>query len=146
MSDGAGRDLARELAFEQEKNRVLLEQVVSLEEEVANRVLAQFDGAISDETRDFWKQQVLVNRGAAEKALKEMANVQRAKDDGGAGKPQPLHNRSGARQGKPDGQSEHGASDSVAAKIRNRAQEISKNESVPFSVAFRRAEKELQGD
>jgi hypothetical protein len=32
---------------------------------------------------------------------------------------------------------------SVAVKIRNRAHEISKGESIPFSLAFRRAEKEV---
>ena len=35
--------------------------------------------------------------------------------------------------------------DDRAAKIRNRAHEISKAERVPFSAAFRRAEKELGG-
>ena len=36
-----------------------------------------------------------------------------------------------------------GAADGRAVKIRNRAHEIAKGEKIPFSVAFRRAEKEV---
>ena len=43
------------------------------------------------------------------------------------------------------GQTGAGEGDDRAAKIRNRAHEISKAERVPFSTAFRRAEREIGG-
>jgi hypothetical protein len=50
----------------------------------------------------------------------------------------------GAAAGPSTG-SGQGDTDDRAAKIRNRAHEISRAERVPFSAAFRRAEREMMG-
>jgi hypothetical protein len=137
--------LANALRFEQAKNKVLLEEVMALEDEVVNRCMADFDAVVSDETREFWREQLLTNRDAATAALKEM---QRGRVAGAEGTRRPLHNRATARPVVPavaGGAAAGGDGDDRAAKIRNRAHEISKAERVPFSAAFRRAEKEMSG-
>jgi hypothetical protein len=154
--------LANALKFEREKNKVLVEEVVALEDELVNRSMAEFDAIVTDETREFWREQLLTNRAAATVALNEMARVKSTAADGGGGKSgdpstnsgqarRPLHNRAVARPvvpavaGGAAGSGQPGDTDDRAAKIRNRAHEISKAESVAFSVAFRRAERELSG-
>ncbi|MCX6998251.1 MAG: hypothetical protein NTV49_14500 [Kiritimatiellaeota bacterium] len=138
--------LANALRFEKAKNKVLLDEVVALEDEVVNRCMEDFDAVVSDETREFWREQLLSNRDAATAALKEM---QRNRVAGADGTRRPLHNRAtarpvpGAAGGASASTGQGGDTDDRAAKIRNRAHEISKAERVPFSVAFRRAEKEL---
>jgi hypothetical protein len=106
--------------------------------------MADFDAVVSDETREFWREQLLTNREPAMAALKEM---QRAKAAGADGQNRrPLHNRATARPVVPSvagGSGVAGEADGQAAKIRNRAHEISRVERVPFSAAFRRAEREL---
>ena len=138
--------LANSLRFEQAKNKVLLDEVVALEDEVVNRCMADFDAVVSDETREFWREQLLSNRDAATAALKEM---QRCRVSGADGSRRPLHNRALARPLLPGaavgGPGAGGDGDDRAAKIRNRAHEISKAERIPFSAAFRRAERELGG-
>ncbi len=144
-------ELANALRFEQEKNAVLLDQVVVLEDELVNRSMAEFEHVVSEGTREFWKQQLLSNREGALQALGELKAAKQAlgaretvpADGGGR---QPLHNRGGkVRQGSPTGGEAGRASvvDGVAARIRNRAHELCKSEGVPFSVAFRRAEREI---
>ena len=138
--------LANALRFEKAKNKVLLDEVVALEDEVVNRCMEDFDAVVSDETREFWREQLLTNRDAATAALKEM---QRNRVAGAEVTRRPLHNRALLRPGPAAGRDFAGQAnacgdgDDRAAKIRNRAHEISKAERVPFSVAFRRAEKEL---
>ena len=138
--------LANALRFEKAKNKVLLDEVTALEDEVVNRCMEDFDAVVSDETREFWREQLLTNRDAATAALKEM---QRNRVAGAEVTRRPLHNRAtarpvpGAASGAAAGSGQAGDTDDRAAKIRNRAHEISKAERVPFSVAFRRAEKEL---
>ncbi len=56
--------LANSLRFEQEKNEVLLAEVVALEDELVNRQLGDFVEVISDRTKDFWREQLLSNRSA----------------------------------------------------------------------------------
>jgi len=166
--DGAGRPadapdvatLVNSLRFERAKNEVLLDEVVALEDEIVNRSLADFDEVVSDETREFWREQLLSNRAAATVALNELAEAKAGGSEQGAvgsGGRRPLHNRATARprfrqglvaQGAPDpaaGAAGAGSGDERAAKIRNRAHDISRLERVPFSAAFRRAEKELSG-
>jgi len=143
-------ELANALRFEQEKNAVLLDQVVVLEDELVNRSMSEFENVVSEGTREFWKQQLLSNREGALVALGELKAAKLAlgaretvPTDGGGR--QPLHNRGGKiRQGSPTGGETGRASvvDGVAARIRNRAHELCKSEGVPFSVAFRRAERE----
>jgi hypothetical protein len=159
--------LANALRFERAKNKVLLDEVIALEDEVVNRCMADFDAVVSDETREFWREQLLTNRVMATAALTEMARYQVGSGSGvqgAAGKEstsaeaqvlgervgrRPLHNRALARPVIPAvaGGSAAGGSDTDdrAAKIRNRAHEISRAERVPFSAAFRRAEKEMSG-
>ncbi len=152
--------LANALRFEKAKNDVLLGEVVALEDAVVNRCMADFDAVVSDETREFWREQLLTNRDAATTALTELARAKQMPVTGaaqaGATARRPLHNRTVARPVAPagvggggaaagTGQVGTGESDDRAAKIRNRAHEISKADRVPFSAAFRRAEREISG-
>ncbi len=144
-SQGGGRDietLTNALRFEREKNEVLLNEVVVLEDELVNRQLADFEGVISDETRDFWREQLLSNREAATAALNEL---QQAKSQGASTR-RPLHNRQTARPVPPGQSGRTAEADSAAVKIRNRAHELCKAERIPFSTAFKRAEKEICGE
>jgi len=132
------------------------------EDELVNRHLAEFEGVISEGTKPFWKEQLLTNRQGALLALADVAkgpevsgkderpvstdkSAQRDECPGGTRKP--LHNRATARPvipaqgGGPAAGS--GQAESKAVKIRNRAHEIAKGEGVAFSMAFRRAEKEV---
>jgi hypothetical protein len=137
------------------------------EDELVNRHLAEFEGVISEATKPFWSEQLLKNRELALTALGDIASLRATgKDDGqtdgrvatgSAGTPQvgagqtrrPLHNRATARPvipsqgGASTGSAGSGSADGRAGKIRNRAHEIAKGEKIPFSVAFRRAEKEV---
>ena len=136
------------LRFEREKNKVLLEEVISLEDALVNRQMAEFDAVISDDTREFWREQLLANREKAGVALAELA---RAKTEDGSqrsedGRRRPLHNRATARPVRPGDREAGGAAEGKAVKIRNRAHELSKTEGIPFSTAFRRAEKEVCGE
>jgi hypothetical protein len=147
--------LKNSLRFEKAKNEVLLGEVVALEDEVVNRAMSDFDAVVSDETREFWREQLLTNRDQATAALNELARAKQGLAAGGdgAGTRRPLHNRSLARPVAPVAVGGGGAgggaaavaseADDRAAKIRNRAHEISRAERVPFSAAFRRAEREL---
>ena len=157
---GDAVQLANALRFERAKNEVLLGEVIALEDEVVNRCMADFDAVVSDETREFWREQLLANRDMASAALTELARAKQglvvAPGAGGAAVTRrPLHNRSLARPMAPavvgggagGGGGSPGANDADdrAAKIRNRAHEISKAERLPFSAAFSRAERELAG-
>ena len=144
--------LADVLRFEKLKNNVLLNEVLKLEDDALNRDMAEFDAVISDEMREYWRGQLLSNRDMACKALTELARAKQVV--GGDSMRRPMHNRSTSRPVAPavlggggaggaGGTPAAGAADERAAKIRNRAQEISRAERVPFSAAFRRAEQEL---
>lgn len=110
-----------------------------------NRQMAEFDAVISDDTREFWREQLLANREKAEAALREL--VQAKVGDGDGSRRRPLHNRATARPVRPgDRESGGGMAEGKAVKIRNRAHELSKSEGIPFSTAFRRAEKEICGE
>ena len=149
--------LTNSLRFEKAKNEVLLGEVIALEDEVVNRCMADFDAVVSDETREYWRGQLLTNREMATTALTELARAKQglAAGSDGASTRRPLHNRSLARPMAPTAVGGGGAgggaapaaseADDRAAKIRNRAHEISRAERVPFSAAFSRAERELGG-
>ena len=142
---GDERDaLANALRFEQAKNQVLLDEVISLEDALVNRQMAEFDAVISDDTRDFWREQLLSNREKAEAALRELAQAKTSTGDGS--RRRPLHNRATARPVPSGDRETGGAAEGKAVKIRNRAHELSKTEGIPFSTAFRRAEKEICGE
>ena len=146
-----GDVLANALSFEKEKNKILLDQVISLEDALVNRQMTEFDAVISDDTREFWREQLLANREKAEVALGELS---RLGGDGGQ-KPEhegrrPLHNRQTARPVRPgaDGSpsTSSGLAEGQAVNIRNRAHALCKSEGIPFSTAFRRAEREIVGN
>ena len=168
--------LANALRHEKAKNEVLLGEVIALEDEIVNRSMVDYDAVVSDDTREFWREQLLSNREKATVALTELARAKQipvagaqagaagsagagtgASAAGGAGQTRrPLHNRAVARPTAPTtvggggaaagaGQAGAGVADDRAAKIRNRAQEISKAERVTFAAAFRRAELEVGG-
>ena len=142
--------LANALSFEQAKNKVLLDEVLVLEDTLVNRQMVEFDAVISDDTREFWREQLLANREKAECALGELVQL---RDEGGSLKAEegsarrPLHNRATARPGTrgADGSPTGGKAEGQAVKIRNRAHELRKSEGIPFSTAFRRAEQEIVG-
>jgi len=132
------------LRFEREKNKVLLDEVIALEDALVNRQMAEFDAVISDETREFWREQLLANREKAETALRELAQAKVA--DGEGNRRRPLHNRSTARPVRPGDSDSGSVAEGKAVRIRNRAHELRKTEGIPFSTAFRRAEKEAGGE
>ena len=143
--------LANALRFEKAKNKVLLDEVLGLEDEIVNRELESFGDAVQEDTRDFWRDQLLQNRSQAKVALGQMKELQAALTAKPAavenGKPRPLHNRMTSRPVVQQGATGTAApvDDGKAGLIRNRAHEIRKQDGVPFSVAFRRAEREVQG-
>jgi hypothetical protein len=147
-ADGGSEALEKVLVLEQAKNKALVAEVIALEDEVVNRVMADFDAVVSDETRGFWRGQILANREVAVLALTELANAKRALVDGAGGVRRPMHNRAQSRPVVPavgGGGAAGGETDERAARIRNRAHEISRADRVAFSVAFRRAEMEVAG-
>jgi hypothetical protein len=143
--------LANALRLEQAKNKVLLDEVIALEDVIVNRDMADFDAVVTDESRDFWREQLLTNRAAATVALKELAQAKAVQPPGPDSVRRPLHNRAISRPTPPATAANPAApatpadSDDRAASIRNRAAELVKAERIPFSAAFRRAEKEFSG-
>ena len=159
--------LANALQFEKAKNEVLLGEVVALEDAIVNRCMEDFNAVVSDETRNDWRELLLTNRDMAIGLLTELARAKQVLGVGGAlgrdpstGSGQarrPMHNRAvvrpvapagvggGGSGGPSAGSGQASEADDRAAKIRNRAHEISKVERVPFSAAFRRAEREISG-
>jgi len=147
-------DLQNSLKQAQEERDALQQELKGVEDEIVNRHLAEFDGVISEGSKGFWAEQLLENREAALTALADIASLraggktasakgQEAGADAGTQTRRPLHNRATARPVIPGQGGGATGSDTRAAKIRNRAHEICKAEKVPFSTAFRRAEKEI---
>ena len=137
--------LANALRFEKAKNKILLGEVVELEEDIVNRRLADASGIVTDENRGFWRDQLLTNRAKAEKVLSGMLKKRDSGVAGSLGR-KPMHNRRDSRidvAGASVVGAGNAAADSKAVQIRNRAHALSKVQGIPFSVAFRRAEKEL---
>jgi hypothetical protein len=155
--------LQNSLTEAQGEKDALVKDVETLEQELVNRDLAEFEDVISDATRSFWTEQLIQNREGARGALGELvsqrsvAGDQRSDGDGRqgtasptkAGTRKPLHNRREARPlprtGAGGDQADAGK-ETLAVKIRNRAHELCKGEGIAFSVAFRRAEREMIGD
>ena len=149
-------DLQNSLKQATDERDALRGELKGAEDELVNRHLAEFEGLISETSREFWAGQLLTNRTAALAALGDLA-TQRAgangeptpgpskEGSGNAGARKPLHNRATARPVIPGQGGVPTDTDNRAVKIRNRAHEIAKAENVPFSVAFRRAEREVLG-
>ena len=148
-------ELQNSLRDLQTKHDALVATLKTVEGELVNRHLAEFEGIVTEKSRDFWAAELISNRAGALTALAELASLRDAGGNAepekvGSTGPKPLHNRATARpllrQGYA-GQAGAASADgeSKAMKIRNRAHEIAKAEAVPFSVAFRRAEREVIG-
>ena len=147
-------ELQNSLSALQTKHDGLVANLKTVEGELVNRHMAEFEGVISEGAKPFWTEQLIQNRVGALAALGDMREMadkvvaasEPSKDltkDAGR---KPLHNRATARPIPPaQGDQPGAAGDSKAVKIRNRAHEIAKAEKIPFGVAFRRAEKEVIG-
>ena len=144
--------LQNELAMEQAKNAVLLEKLLELEDGVAESRLSEFDDVIPNEDRDYWRGQFLENGKKAADFLGRLRNrlaavPAKAADAAAAAEakpaaPRPMHNRGEVVAKAPVTAAVPERSGEVAARIRNRAQEISRKEGVSYTVAFARAERE----
>ena len=161
MNEQEIANLKAELDSLRAQNEILVKEVVGLEDDLVNRTLADFGDMITPETADFWRAQILENRDSALAVLGSMlanrvaqpapvaapatpAAVPTPADPPGR---RPLHNRATARPVVPFAPGAVPTGDgNMAAKIRNRASELMKNERMPFSTAFRRAERELVGE
>jgi len=151
-------ELQNSLSALQTKHDGLVANLKTVEDELVNRHLADFEGLINEGSKPFWAQQLIQNRVGALAALgdlREMAgNAAAAPDTSKGGNKEttrkPLHNRALLRSvappsGSNGGQATGSETDSRATKIRNRAHEIAGAEKIPFIVAFRRAEREVVG-
>ena len=147
-------ELQNSLSALQTKHDGLVANLKTVEDELVNRHLADFECLINEGSKPFWAQQLIQNRVGALAALgdlREMAgNAAAAPDTSKGGNKEttrkPLHNRATAKPVPPGQGGQTGANgDSKAMKIRNRAQEIAGAEKIPFIVAFRRAEREVVG-
>jgi len=150
-------ELQNSLRELQGKHEGVVANLKKVEGELVNRHLSEFEGVISEGAKAFWSEQLVQNRDGALAALGDLVRFRDGSAKGEAGGEtattrKPLHNRALARPipsglggGGSTGAGQAGDGDDRAAKIRNRAQEISKSERVPFSTAFRRAERECGG-
>jgi len=148
-------ELQNSLKVAADERDALKTQLNGLNQDLVNRDLAEFDGVISEGTKPFWTGQLMTNRETALAALRDVALLREAGTDKVEGKDQqgkaedakanrkPLHNRAAARPVVPGPGASGAVTDSRAVKIRNRAHEIARSDKVAFSVAFRRAEKEI---
>jgi phage I-like protein len=142
-------ELQNSLKLASDERDSLKLELKGLNDDLVNRHLAEFEGLISEATKPFWAGQLMTNRETALAALREVAALRLVEtpketpaEDGKANR-KPLHNRAAARPVVPGPGASASVTDSRAVKIRNRAHEIARGDKVAFSVAFRRAEKEI---
>jgi hypothetical protein len=131
--------LEAQLADEQDKNGVLVQQVVEAEDNIANREVESFSEVIDPEDKDYWRERMIENRETTLAVLNRMKAKRTlpAEKEQTPAKGKPLHNRTGAPDPTPR------QSEDMALKLRNRAQEIVKRDGCGYLIAFRRAESEL---
>jgi hypothetical protein len=163
LPEGAGEKeiigaLLQVIAAINAKYEQLLQDSVAVEEQVANRDLADFADVVPDEAKPFWTEQLLANR---ETTLAVLTGLRAAKATPAAASPAPpdsrlptpdsrpaapLRNRLPAAAPRPVAdlaKPAPAADDARAVAIRNRAHEIRGREGVPFIIAFARAEREI---
>ena len=146
------RGLQNELAMERAKNAVLLEKLLELEDGAAESRLSEFEDVIPNEDREFWRGQFLENGTQAAEFLGRIRNRMKPADGATGAKapakvvPRPMHNRAAAPFPKAAPVNAEAAEreKELAARIRNRAQEIANRDRVSFTAAFARAERELK--
>ncbi len=131
-------ELEAALSEEQDKNAVLVQQVVEAEDTIANREVEAFADVIDAEDKEFFRERLIENREATLGLLNRMRSRKAAVVEVAAPAAKPLHNRAAA--GDPPAPRKD---DEQSAKLRNRAQEIAKRDGCGFLVAFRRAEVEF---
>jgi hypothetical protein len=131
--------LEAQLAEEQDKNAVLVQQVVEAEDNIANREVESFSEVIDPEDKDYWRERMIENRETTLAVLNRMKAKRStpAEKEPTTAKGKPLHNRTGAPDPTPR------QTEDMALKLRNRAQEIVKRDGCGYLIAFRRAESEL---
>jgi hypothetical protein len=161
LPEGAGEKeiigaLLQVIAAINAKYEQLLQDSVAVEEQVANRDLADYADVVPDEAKPFWTEQLLANRDAT---LAVLTGLRAAKATPTAASPAPptsdlrpptsaapLRNRLPAAAPRPVAdlaKPAPAADDARAVAIRNRAHEIRGREGVPFIIAFARAEREI---
>lgn len=131
-------DLETALTEEQDKNAVLVQQVVEAEDNIANREVEAFKDVIDAEDQPYWRERLIENRDGTLAVLNRMKSKSAppaVKEP--ITKTKPLHNRAEAGDPAPREDEE------AALRLRNRAQEIVKSDGCGFLVAFRRAESEI---
>ncbi|MBP7831282.1 MAG: hypothetical protein KA248_15345 [Kiritimatiellae bacterium] len=134
----------------QQKYNELLGDAVAMEDEVANRYLADFEDLIPNERREFWKSSLLHNRDETLGILLGLRKVRDEAKPAPATEPKPeakplFRNRLVvARTVSELAEESPAASISRAVAIRNRAHQIRSTEKIPYALAFSRAEREIE--
>ena len=139
--------LSAELALSEAKCGALVQKVVGLEDELANHDLKEFAAVIKPDSLADVRSQLIENREGTLGLLRGLVPPAKVVSPV-VPTPAPIHNRATARPVVPAAVGGGGVAPDTegrAAKIRNRAREISKTERVAFSIAFRRAEAEVSG-
>lgn len=131
-------ELEAALAEEQDKNAVLVQQVVDAEDNIANNELSAFSDVIDPEDKEFFRDRLIENREGTLGLLNRMRARKTVQVEAVEQPPaKPLHNRAGAVDPAPKADAER------SVQLRNRAQEIVKRDGCGYLVAFRRAESEF---
>ena len=142
--------LVQLIAQLQQKYDALLGDAVALEDDVANRYLADFEDLIPNESREFWKSSLLHNRDETLGILLGLRKVRDEAKPAPAAEPKPeakplFRNRLVvARTVSELAEESPAASISRAVAIRNRAHQIRSTEKIPYALAFSRAEREIE--
>lgn len=158
--------LQEALNFERMKNQVLVEQLISLEDQIAAGDAERFADVIPEEDKEYWAGQLVTNResaiGALERIRNRMAQLSvppsaepapavpaaasaapAAPAAAPAAPPKPLHNRS-AKAAVAEPGAERGGPDAArCSRIANRSRELVRSHGISFDAAWRRAEAEL---
>ena len=137
----------------QQKYDALLADAVEMEDKIANRDILDFQDLIPPETQEFWKAQLLRNREGALNVLAVIRNAfaSRRAPVQPLALPEPearplFRNRllNPVRTMTELAEETPAVTTTRAVKIRNRAQETRSKESIPYALAFARAEKEIE--
>ena len=142
--------LVQLIAQLQQKYDTLLSDSVALEDDVANRYLADFEDLIPNESREFWKSSLLHNRDETLGILVGLRKVRDEAKPAPAAEPKPeakplFRNRLVvARTVSELAEESPATSISRAVAIRNRAHQIRSTEKIPYALAFSRAEREIE--
>ena len=165
--------LQEALNFERMKNQVLIEQLISLEDQIAAGDAERFADVIPEEDKEYWAGQLVSNResaiGALERIRNRMAQLSvppsanpapavpaaapaapaapaaapAAPAAAPAAPPRPLHNRA-AKAAVAEPGAERGGPDAArCSRIANRSRELVRSHGISFDAAWRRAEAEL---